>query len=106
MALISNFTKYETDGGKEAIVKINYDEDTNAERLEKGKFDAPNIITNGCKSITPRRLLFPRYIETSDLGLIYFRTHQDWLDYIDNNKETVKKAQGEKLSCTAINLLY
>ena len=106
MGLKTNFVKYETDDQKEVTVKINYNEDNSDDRLTAGGFDDSNIITNGCKSVTNRRLLKPRYIDTTDLGLIYFQSHEAWKDYIEPNKDKIKKVQGEKLSCTAVNLLY
>ena len=106
MALQTNYVKYSTDDGQETLIRVNYDESNSQDRLTDGDFTGNNVVTAGCKSTTSRRLLKPRYIETSNKGKIYFRTHDKWKDYIEPNKDNVTKVVGEQLSCTAVHLLY
>ena len=99
------YAEYETDGGKIVPILIKYSSDKNPdERFNLGKFG--NVITAGCKRLLNRTELKPRKIDHSEYGDVYFKTHQDWLDFISNNKDKVKSYDGEKLSCTAIYALY
>lgn len=107
MALLAYFVKYKTDGGKEVVIKINYEDNGNKDkRLQDGGVTGNNLITTGCKSVIKRKYLKPRYLDVVELGKVYFIDHQTWLNYIDTNKEKIKKVQGETISCTAVNLLY
>lgn len=104
MALTTYYVKYELDIGEEVNIKIRYD-GNESERLSRGKLTA--LPDTACKWIMERRDLKPRYIDTIDFGRVYFKTHADWMEYLEdtNNHSNIRKACGECVNCRTLVLV-
>lgn len=102
MALKRYTVDYVLDNGQPFKINIVYEESTAQARLTAGGMTQ---ITGRCAGAIARKYLKPRFVKHTTLGQIYFRTHADWLSYIEANKANIDFVKGESYSCTIVVLL-
>ncbi len=98
MALTTFYVPYTTDFGEVVNIKIRY-ENNETERLQRGGLEP--LPDTQCKWTVNRKDLTPRYVETKDFGKVYFGTHANWIEYIQDttNINNILKAYGEVVNC-------
>lgn len=104
MPLKANFVTYTTDGDKDVVIKLNYEEDTSQDRITAGGF---TLVAKGCKFPVPRKQLKPRYIDRlkdNKIQRVYIKDHSKWVT--ESKKDDTVKASGERLNCSLLQLLY
>lgn len=95
------FRSYTLDNGKKVNIQIRYEDGTGINRLERGGFSTQSTDVTLCNLAVPRKRLKPRAIITTDQGIVFFKTHAKWLEFIndDSNKDKILKVIGEEYSC-------
>ena len=100
MGLSKFKVNYITDFGDEAIITIQYQYETSEERLRLGNLQQSFIYTS---AIIRRKYLKPRYLVLFDLGRVYFKTHEEMINYARNNSNNIKEIVGEQMRVNAFN---
>lgn len=98
--------EYTLDNGKRVNIQIRYDDSENPQqRLQRGGFPT-QTTTMPCYFNVPRKRLKPRSVMTTDMGNVIFRTHQAWLNFINdsNNRDKILSVKGEEYSCYVISI--
>lgn len=98
MGLSKFKVNYITDFGDEAIITIQYQYETSEQRLTIGNLEKSFMLTN---PIVRRKYLKPRYLVLFDLGRVYFKTHEEMIDYARNNLNNIKEIVGEQMRVNA-----
>ena len=100
MSLSKFKVNYITDFGDEAVITIQYQYETSEERLRLGNLEQSFMCTN---AIIRRKYLKPRYLVLFDLGRVYFKTHEEMINYARNNSSNIKEIVGEQMRVNAFN---
>ena len=92
---------YNLDNGEEVKIIVAYDVDTADQRLNIGGFD---VISGFCVGAFTRAMLKPRFVKHAELGIIFFKTHANMIEYLKNNKNNITQYKGEQGNCAVVQL--
>jgi hypothetical protein len=87
--------EYITDYGQKIVLRVSYRGDNYQQRLNIGGFDFNAPL---CFPLYTRSWIVPRAVDSLKHGLIYFKTHELFTNYLKKNPEDIKQSRGEVIN--------